>query len=411
MWPNGCSAKICGFGYIKLLILSCLFICWGLIVPLSGQDFVPKELVVSIRPPVDIYLLGFQYGFVPLEQLEGTRIWRVRTLRDLIDTLNRLIGDRLRVEFAELNYIFATPEAEQQSMAFVDEDSPPYIHRESPPRFFNQPAYLKIQADQAHGISTGQDIIVAVVDTGTSFTHPALSKRTLLGGWDFVDNDPDPTDEPGRPGDAGYGHGTFISGLITLIAPDAWILPLRALKPSGSGTSFNVARAVRYARDFGAHIINLSLGLTRQTMVVEAAIAYAAEGQVFVVASAGNQNTHELQYPASSRNVTGVAAVNNDDIKASFSNFNERISVSAPGVDIYSVFPGDVFASWSGTSFSAALVAGEAALVKALWPDRGWRFVQNILKLSSEDIYPLNPGYVGRLGAGRINCLSAVQVE
>jgi subtilisin family serine protease len=105
----------------------------------------------------------------------------------------------------------------------------------------------------------------------------------------------------------------------------------------------------------------------------------------------------------------GVAAVTDQDVKANFSNFNERLSVSAPGVTIYSAFPTDRFARWSGTSFSAALVAGEVALIQALYPDAGPADIENIIKRSADNIDRLNPGYVGRLGAGRINCLRAVQ--
>lgn len=388
------------------------FELWILCVVLSffvglagGQDHRPDELVIGLRAGGNINLLARLYGFQPLERLDGTETWRVRVSGPLQDVLQRVQADRT-VEFAELNYILATPEAEQESMAFLDAEAPAFIEHESPPRYFDQPAAGTMMIEAAQTISTGRGVTVAVVDTGISFTHPALAARAL-DGRDFVDGDFDPTDEPGG---VGYGHGTFVSGLIVRVAPDAMILPLRALDPSGRGDTFTIAKAVRYGVDPGrAHIINLSLGLPRRARVVDAAVRYAASRNVVVVASAGNQNSGMPQYPAAHPDALSVAAVDNNDIKAGFSNFHATVGVSAPGVEVYSTFPTDQFASWSGTSFSAAFVSGEAAMVRALYPKESLARIKTIIQQDTENIDALNPNYVGRLGGGRVNCLLAVQ--
>ena len=370
-----------------------------------AQDYRPGELVVALRAGVDLDLVALLHGLVPLEQLPGTRIWRVRALLPLQETLALLLADR-GIQFAELNYMLATPEAEQQSMAFLDQERPPYVAGQSPAGYYGQPAAGRLQVRAAQAIAAGQDITVAVIDTGVSAGHPALA-GALAAGWDFIASDDDPADEPGG---IGHGHGTFIAGLIRLAAPLAMVLPLRALDANGRGDIFTIAKAIRYAVDTGrAQVINLSLGLPRRAFVVDDAGAYAAAAGAVLVASAGNRGRGEPQYPAAHPYVIGVAAVDACDIKAPFSNYHEGLSTSAPGVDVYSTFPDGLFASWSGTSFAAALVSGQAALVRSARPAAGPAEVRDIIRQSADNVDELNPGYAGQLGAGRVNCRAAVR--
>jgi thermitase len=204
---------------------------------------------------------------------------------------------------------------------------------------------------------------------------------------------------------AGHGHATMVAGIIAALAPDAMIMPLRAFDDSGTGDAFQVAKAIRYATQNGAHVINLSLGFSSDAAEVRAAINFATSRGVVVVASAGNAASAALQYPAALPNVIGVAATDLLDRKATFSNYGQSVVVDAPGVDIITAYPGG-YAVASGTSFAAAFVSAEAALVRA----RTATGVGQAIKSSAQNIDGLNPSFAGQLGYGQINLLGAVSL-
>jgi subtilisin family serine protease len=303
----------------------------------------------------------------------------------------------------------------------------------------------KIKADDAREIADGSGIVVAVVDTGLDATHPALTGSSI-SGFNFVSNDTNTNelfDLPPVTIDAlrtsatlnpavlallnpstvalldpallafltspplYFGHGTLVSGLIHLIAPAASILPVRAFDASGSSTSFRIAKAIRYAVDRGAHVINMSFDMDQPSPLMSEALDYAAARGVVLVASVGNRNTPvSITLPASHPAVIGVAATNREDRKARFSNYGDAVKVAAPGDNLISTYPAGLYAGIGGTSFAAAVVSAEAALVRsrstALAPD----IIKRILD-TSESIASVNPGIY--LGAGRVNARDSVR--
>ena len=202
-----------------------------------------------------------------------------------------------------------------------------------------------------------------------------------------------------------HGHGTVVAGILAVMAPDAMIMPLRAFDDKGCGTTYNIAKAVKYAVSHGAQVINMSFGISGQTQTLKKTIGEAVNAGVTVVASAGNGDTAVPQYPAAYPGVLGVAATNLTDVKASFSNYGSTLFVSAPGSNIISAYPGGYYAELSGTSFSAPMVAAEAALLRSL-KTSGWK---NSIAAGVDNINALNPAYIGQLGTGRIDLLKALQ--
>lgn len=268
-----------------------------------------------------------------------------------------------------------------------------------------QPITSLLQLDTVHTLSRGQGIKVAVIDTGVDFQHPDLVGHISPDGYDFVDNDNIPNDEPGGPS---YGHGTFIAGLIALISPDSQILPLRVIKPNGYGDAFEVAAAIRYAVDHGAKVINLSLGSDEQPQVIKDQLDYAQSKKCIVIAAAGNTNsTIEKVFPACSGNAFAVSAIDSNYLKANFSNYGGSVYFSAFGVNLTSTFPNNKYVQWSGTSFAAPLVTAEAALVLAVkYPGID---LMSAMKYGVIKIDALQPAYEGKLGCGAINPLSALK--
>ena len=301
--------------------------------------------------------------------------------------------------------------------------------------YHDQGAVVRMQMDEAHEISKGAGVIVAVIDTGVDYNHPDLRDHIFRDGhgdvigMDFVDDDEDPMEEANGLDDdgdcpnvncidEGFGHGTHVAGIIALLAPDAKILPIRVLNSDGVGTSDHVAKAIDYALDFtssnGKVVINLSLGLPEFSPFIYDQLQEAKKDDVPVIASGGNNNNEAIHYPATEPDeslVISVPATNPDDIKADFSNFNDVFDVSAPGVGIYSTFPSNEFATWDGTSMAAPFVTGEVALIKALEDEHNQKSTKEIEKLveaSVDSIDTLNPNFVGKIGSGRNNLRKAV---
>ena len=169
-----------------------------------------------------------------------------------------------------------------------------------------------------------------------------------------------------------YGHGTFVSGLVALAAPEARIMPVRVLDPNGTGDVWRLAKAMVWAAANGANVINLSLGTYTRTHVANELISgLATTGRgVVVVAAAGNAASNLPQFPAGEggARLLAVAATTPLDTLAPFSDFGSWVDVAAPGASIWSTVPGGQYATWTGTSMASGLASGNAALVRAAYP-------------------------------------------
>ena len=183
------------------------------------------------------------------------------------------------------------------------------------------------------------------------------------------------------------------------------IIPLRVFDDSGQTDVFSVTKALYYGVSHGARVINMSFGMSQSYGSIQSALTKAANAGVVVVASAGNANTATPQFPASASGVIAVASVTTADVKASFSNYGTTVYVDAPGVNIISAYPNSRYAMVSGTSFSAPMVAAEAALIMEVKTASPKSVIgAAVVSVSSE-----NPSYTGQLGHGRIDVLSAVK--
>ncbi len=241
-----------------------------------------------------------------------------------------------------------------------------------------QPARSVLRLGDAHQRGTGAGTTVAVLDTGVDPDHEALAGQ-VLPGFDYVDDDGDAADSAndaapldsdgdGQPDEA-VGHGTFVAGMVTMVAPDANILPLRVLDSDGSGTVFSVAEAVFDAVAADVHVINLSFGTAEKldSAVMKQALEAAKRAGVVIVAAAGNGASSEPQFPASVPEVWSVGATDDSGARlAGFSNRGGWVDVATLGSGLVGPLPDDRYGQWSGTSLSAPLVAGQVALMRAL---------------------------------------------
>ena len=242
---------------------------------------------------------------------------------------------------------------------------------------------------------TAPEIVVAVLDTGVDLEHPDLRANLLVDqGYDFVHDTPVPQDDE--------SHGTAVAGIIgaegnnhegmTGIAWRVKILPVKVLNSQGRGSNSTLARAIIYAVDQGARIINVSSTSSEYSTALELAVAYARERDVLVVAAAGNTGdlANEVTYPAALEGVLAVGAVDGQDHLAPFSQHGPYVPLVAPGVDVPSAaWPGagqGQYASYSGTSIAAPHVSGVAALLWSLRPDLSAPEIAAELGASAENL-------------------------
>lgn len=279
------------------------------------------------------------------------------------------------------------------------------------PMFLNNQEWhlAKINAPGAWDITTGSsNVVVAVVDSGVNTNHPDLAGKVLVGGYDYVANDSDPMDE--------NGHGTAVAGVVSPacnnglgVAGVSWssmILPVRVLDANGSGSYSAISSGITYAADQGARIINMSLGGSSSSRTLQAAVNYAWNKNCVLVAAAGNNGNNIAVYPAACSNVVAVSATDSLDAHPSWSSYGSYVDVSAPGVDIATLYGADQYTWWSGTSFSSPVTAGVFALMASKGPALSNSQLVGILLNNCDDIGVA--GYDTYFGNGRVNAYRAV---
>ncbi|MFH0912150.1 MAG: S8 family serine peptidase [Patescibacteria group bacterium] len=307
----------------------------------------------------------------------------------------------------------------------------PIMIQKSPndPRFSEQISLNQIQIPSAWDVTTGNsELIVAIIDTGVNPDHEELQSRVWINndeipnngrdddnngyiddyqGYNFMNNAPDILDQ--------NGHGTGVASIIAANTNNSkgmsginWnckLMVLKALNSAGGGEYSDVSKALRYAADNGARVINMSFGTYFDSTELKAAVDYALSKNVVIVAAAGNNNQNPLLYPAAYPTVIAVGAVDSSGQRASFSNYGNNLDMVAPGINILMAnYVGtNAYAFGSGTSFAAAHISGIASLIISRNPSLSPSQVENILKSTAT-------GYANAAdyGSGLVNAAAAL---
>jgi subtilisin family serine protease len=287
-------------------------------------------------------------------------------------------------------------------MHYITQDAGVHPPAEGSPE---QYALAKLHLPEAHLLARGTDVAIAVIDSGIDVTHPELA-GTIIGTFDALNSK-----------EGAHPHGTGVAGTIAAhgqligAAPGARILAIRAFaanpKDGADSTSFVVMRAISYAVQQHAQVINMSFAGPADPLVQEALAACAARG-IVLVAAAGNAGPNSPPlYPAADNHVIAVTATDSADRLFAASNRGAQISIAAPGVDILMPAPDDKYQVKSGTSFAAAYISGLAALLIDRNPGITPDGVRAALTATAHDLGP--KGRDDQFGAGLADARAAVE--
>jgi len=365
--------------------------------PLNERKLIPDEVVIELSntmTPQALDALQRRSRLTRVEsqtsQLTGTTLYRWRiTDRRSVPTMIRQLETDTVVVSAQPNYLFTLQQTEAKS-----EGDPAQYER------------AKLKLPQAHAITKGDNVIVAVIDSGVDVSHP-----DLVGA---VTQTYDAIDTPA----AAHKHGTAIAGLIAArgrlvgSAPAARVLAIRAFDPSGAsaeGSTFGILKSLDWAAANGARVINMSFAGPADP-AIHRSLEAARKKNIALIAAAGNAGAKSPPlYPAADPNVIAVTATDADDKLFEPSNRGGHIAVAAPGAQIMVAIPDGGYEVASGTSFSAAEVAGIVALMLERNPGLTPEQVRGILQATAKDLGP--KGHDAMFGAGLVDAYGAITAQ
>ena len=432
---------------IKILTAIILSLSVTFLVVAQARElaFAPDQVLVKLKTEHTIY--DSEAGRIPTIALEekwisyGITSWDKIAPRSSNGSLRWFkleISPNIEIEDV-LNYLMEQPEVEIAHPNYCEypDDIP------NDPDYGRQWYWPIIESDPAWDITHGsEDIVIAIIDSGTSLTHPDLigsiwmnSEEPINGidddlngyiddyqGWDFVGNDNNP-DNVNPVND----HGTHVAGIAGAMtnngigaAGASWGCPLMICKvfSDNGGSAFvdDVAEAIYYATDMGASIINLSLGNNFGPEIERDAVYYAYSNNVAVFAAAGNGGADGLgdpeeHYPAAFEGAIAVGNSNKNEKKNDSSNYGPWVDFYAPGTKIYSTIPPTAeksYDSFTGTSMSSPLSAGYAGLLLSADPTLTPDQLVDRIKAGCDNFDKNNPLFRGNLSAGRINFFNSL---
>ena len=388
------------------------------IPPANERRFVPDEVVLEVVgnfAPQQMEQLAARHRLTRLESqsfaLTNSTFfrWRITDGRP-VRTVLRALGNEVAIRAAQPNYVYGFAQQQQQNTFKPQSATPPVTPVMATsgalPAAGGDPAQYtlsKLRLGEAHGLAKGNDILVAVIDSGVDVDHPEL-QGVLAGSFDALESK-----------EKAHSHGTGIAGAIAArsrlmgVAPAARILAIRAFATSGAtaeATTFAILRGIDHAVTQGARVINMSFagpadpGLSRQ-------LAAARARNIVLIAAAGNAGAKSPPlYPAADPNVIAVSATDAEDKLFVASNRGNHIAVTAPGVDILLPAPDANYQVTSGTSFAAAHVSGIAALILERKPGLTPDAVRKILISTAKDLGPR--GKDDQYGAGLADAYQAI---
>jgi subtilisin family serine protease len=366
-------------------------------IPPAGETrFVANEVLLQVAANVSEQQLARIAARLQLTRLEiqtftltsrTLQRWRIDGNRSVAETL-RLLARYRGIAVAQPNYLYGLAQAAQPS---------------PPPDTSAQYVVGKLRLTEAHRITSGDDVLVAIIDSRVDTRHPDLA-GVIAGEFDALGGASKP-----------HAHGTAMAGAIAAhskligVAPKVRLLAVRTFAGEGEsaqGTTFNILKGVDWAAAQGARIVNMSFAGPADALLRELLTKANARG-IVLIAAVGNAGPRSPPlYPAADPNVIGVTATDADDKLLPQANRGAQVAIAAPGVDVLAAAPDGGYTVTSGTSVAAAHASGVAALLLARKSDLTPAALRQVLVKSARKV---SGGKPREVGAGVIDALDAVE--
>ncbi len=374
---------------------------------MHAQDYVPGEVIVKMK--VDASQKGVSFSTSQFKSKSSKEMTLQQSFHHLrmhkmslkpgqsVESMIQILKSDPNVEYAEPNYIVnkSTLEAASHQVELNDARAAYYeVEAQSGSTFHQSNANMQVEGAWSSMSGGAAPAVVAVIDTGVDYNHDVFVESGAMWnnpgevagngidddgngyvddiyGWNFVNNSNNPMDDD--------NHGTHVAGIVlgstqnilasSLSSARIKIMALKFLDNNGSGTTSDAIAAINYAVANGAKVLNNSWGGGGYSQALKDAISASSNAKTVFIAAAGNAGSNNdsfATYPAnySIQNVISIAATNDYDYLASFSNYGRSsVHIASPGVSIYSTLPGNSMGYLSGTSMAAPFVAGLAAMM------------------------------------------------
>lgn len=414
----------------------------------TENDYLKGKIILKIKPAFENYCSGNQIQISKLQNIFQTidvvKIEKIFPFASKPEKKQNEFG----MEYTDLSMIYQIEYRGNHSIekavnliissGCVAYAQPRYIQKTldftpSDPLNFNQYHLSLIKSFDAWDITKGDtNVVIGICDWGTDIDHPDLAANVKYNyldpidgfdndndgytdnfmGWDLGDNDNNPQ--------GSITHGCFVAGLSSAKTNNniglsgtgfmCKFLPVKICDSNNLGTK--TYEGIVYAVEHGCSVVNCSWGNTFYTGPFgQDVINYATiNKEALIVAASGNSNSAVRYYPASYNYVLSVAATNQQDIKWNGSTYGYFVDIAAPGESVWSTYDGGTYGGSSGTSFSAPIVAGCAALLKSKYPNLTGLQIGEKLKVTADNIYgiPQNQIFIDLLGTGRVNVFRAL---
>jgi subtilisin family serine protease len=370
------------------------------IPPAGATNIVLNEVLLEFAPGTSAQTRNALAQSLQMTQLEtqtfaltGRTIerWRIDGTRPARNTLQLVSRNFPGVSFGQANMVYQpaqTPPAAKPATA-PDGASAQYVVQ-------------KLHLLEAHRINSGDDVLVAVIDSKIDTAHPDLA-GVIVGEYDAVGNS-----------DAAHSHGTAMAGAIAAhsklvgVAPKVKLLAVRTFSGSGESaqsTTFNVLKGLDWAASRNARIVNMSFAGPPDALLKEMLAKASARGMI-LIAAVGNAGPNSPPlYPAADSHVIGVTATDADDKLMPQANRGPQVALAAPGVEILAAAPDGAYQVTSGTSIAAAHATGVVALLLAAKPKLTPAQVRSDLMRTAHRI----PGKRNEVGAGVVDALAVIK--
>lgn len=430
----------------------------------KGYQYLSDKMIIGLEKGVpklntgDFTTAGFSTGLPTLDALceqngvVSIEPWYKGELRNAVHLKD--VVERMYIvttnEAKDINAVTTAFSSDRNLEYAALYDIPVPSYQPNDP-YINQQWYLaQINAYEAWDLVRGEDtepVIIGISDTGVYTDHPDLIPNFWINepedlngngefdnypeteggdlndldddgngydddvvGYDFGWGDPDPSEDDPT-------HGTHVAGCASEAtdnelggAGPGFGAKIIAAKGARGGSLVAVYQAITYSAEQGAHFCNCSWGSNYYNQGYQNLVSAAYEDGCLVIAAAGNDNTSQEHYPAAYRDVLAVAATQQNDLRASFTNYGDWVHISAPGVSIYTTWAHDTYTSLGGTSMASPITAGVAALIQAQELTRLPQDVWDIITAYADSVslYTANPGWEGLLGSGRVDAFASL---